>query len=62
MIKPEQCDTEEPRNLLDSDFDENTLELPTSRPESEVIPILFLLAKNKIISVGGLISDLAHGV
>jgi hypothetical protein len=24
MIKPHQCDTEEPRNLLDSDFDETT--------------------------------------
>lgn len=62
MIKPQQCDTEEPRNLLDSDFDTNTLELPTSRPESEVTPVLFLLAKNRIISVGGLISDLAHDV
>lgn len=62
MIKPQQCDTEEPRNLLDSDFDENTLEIPQSRPESEVTPILFLLAKNRIISVGGIISDLAHDI
>jgi hypothetical protein len=62
MIKPQQCDTEEPRNLLDSDFDEKTLELPQSRPESEVTPVLFLLAKNRIISVGGLISDLAHDI
>jgi hypothetical protein len=60
MIKSQQCDTDEPRNLLDSDFDEGTLELPPSRPESEVTPILFLLAKNRIITVGGLISDLAH--
>ncbi|OBT97872.2 hypothetical protein VE01_03930 [Pseudogymnoascus verrucosus] len=62
MIKPQQCDTEEPRNLLDSDFDEKTLELPKSRPESESTPVLFLLAKNRIISVGGLISDLAHDI
>ncbi|KFY65820.1 hypothetical protein V496_02341 [Pseudogymnoascus sp. VKM F-4515 (FW-2607)] len=62
MIKPQQCDTEEPRNLLDSDFDDKTLELPQSRPESEVTPVLFLLAKNRIISVGGLISDLAHDI
>ncbi|OBT73191.1 hypothetical protein VF21_08703 [Pseudogymnoascus sp. 05NY08] len=62
MIKSQQCDTEEPRNLLDSDFHENILELPKSRPESEVTPILFLLAKNRIISVGGLISDLAHDI
>jgi hypothetical protein len=62
MIKPQQCDTAEPRNLLDSDFDESTLELPPSRPETEATPVLFLLAKNRIISVGGLISDLAHDV
>jgi hypothetical protein len=62
MIKPQQCDTEEPRNLLDSDFDEKTLELPKSRPESESTPVLFLLAKNRMISVGGLISDLAHDI
>ena len=62
MIKPHQCDTEEPRNLLDSDFDETTTELPTSRPESEATPVLFLLAKTRIISVGGLITDLAHDV
>lgn len=62
MIKPQQRDTEEPRNLLDSDFDENTLELPQSRPETEVTPMLFLLAKNRIISVGGLISDLSHDI
>ncbi|EXJ92230.1 hypothetical protein A1O3_00780 [Capronia epimyces CBS 606.96] len=60
VIKPHQCDTEEPRNLLDSDFDENTRELPPSRPESEATPVLFLLAKNRTISVGGVISDLAH--
>jgi hypothetical protein len=60
MIKPQHCDTEQPRNLLDADFDENTLELPPSRPESEVTPILFLLGKNKMISVGGIISDLVH--
>jgi hypothetical protein len=62
MIKPHQCDTEEPRNLLESDFDETTTKLPQSRPESEATPVLFLLAKTRIISVGGLITDLAHDV
>ena len=60
MIKPQQCDTEEPRNLWDSDFHEETVELPQSRRESEVSPALFILAKNRLISVGGIISDLAH--
>ena len=57
MIKPHQCDTEEPRNLLDSDFDETITVLPQSRPESEITPVLFLLAKDRIISVGGLITN-----
>jgi hypothetical protein len=60
MIKPQQCDTEEPRNLWDSDFDKETLELPQSRPESEFTLALWILAKNRLISVGGIISDLAH--
>jgi hypothetical protein len=60
MIRPQQCDTEEPRNLWDSDFHEETIELPQSRPESHVTPVLFILAKNRLISVGGIISDLAH--
>lgn len=62
MIKSQQCDTEEPRNLLDSDFDENAVELPQLRPESVDTPILFLLAKNMIVSVGGIISDLARDI
>lgn len=62
MIKPQQCDTEEPRNLLDSDIEENTNDLPQSRADSESTPVLYLLAKNRIISVGGIINDLAHDI
>jgi len=58
LLKSQQYDTEEPRNLLDSDFDEATVELPPSRPETEVTPILYGLAKNRIDSISGLISDL----
>lgn len=61
-INPQHCDTEEPRNLLDSDFDENTDKLPPSRSDSELTPILFLLAKSRMISVGGIIGDLTHDV
>lgn len=60
MITPRQCDTENPLNILDSDFDENTHQLPLSRPESEVTPMLFLLAKTRLMSIGGLISDQFH--
>jgi hypothetical protein len=58
LLKSQQCDTAEPRNLLDTDFDEATVELPPSRPETEVTPVLYGLAKNRIDSITGLISDL----
>ncbi|KAH8680680.1 fungal-specific transcription factor domain-containing protein [Xylariales sp. PMI_506] len=58
LLKPEQSDTAEPRNLFDSDFDADTIELPPSRPETEVTPVLFVLAKNRIDCIGDLISDL----
>ncbi|KAI1140110.1 hypothetical protein F5Y05DRAFT_377241 [Hypoxylon sp. FL0543] len=58
LLKSQQCDTPEPRNLFDSDFDESTVEFPPSRPETEVTPILYNLAKNRIDGIAGLISDL----
>ncbi|KAJ4398816.1 hypothetical protein N0V85_006187 [Neurospora sp. IMI 360204] len=42
-------DTEIPRNLLDEDFDETTKELPPSRPESEMTPILLNIVKSRTI-------------
>lgn len=62
LLKSHQCDTAEPRNLLDSDFDEATLELPASRPETDITPVLYGLAKNRIDSISGLISDLITGI
>ncbi|KPI35001.1 putative transcriptional regulatory protein [Cyphellophora attinorum] len=35
-IRLELSDTQSPRNLLDSDFDESSVSLPPSRPESEL--------------------------
>lgn len=58
LLKSQQYDTAEPRNLLDSDFNDTTIELPPSRPETEVTPVLYGLAKNRIDSISGLISDL----
>lgn len=58
LLKSQQCDTAEPHNLMDSDLDEGTAELPPSRPETEVTPVLYGLAKNRIDSISGLISDL----
>ncbi|KAF5659784.1 hypothetical protein FDENT_13853 [Fusarium denticulatum] len=60
VLKSQQYDTAEPRNLLDSDFDENTTDLPPSRPETEVTPVLYSLAKGRIDNMMGLVSDLVN--
>jgi hypothetical protein len=58
MIRQSQCDTAEPRNLLDEDLSINMLELPLSRPDtSETVPLYFK-AKGRIIYVFGMICDL----
>lgn len=62
LLKSQQCDTAEPQNLLDSDFDEETLQLPASRPETEVTPVLYGLAKSRIDAISVLISDLIADV
>ena len=44
-------DTRPPRNLQDSDFDEDTGELPPARPDSESTDILFYIAKHRLMTV-----------
>ena len=46
-IRLESCDTKSPRNLFDSDFDEDTQVLPASRSESEVTPLLWYVVKDR---------------
>ncbi|KAI0506708.1 fungal-specific transcription factor domain protein [Xylaria bambusicola] len=59
LVKESQTTTAEPRNLYDSDFDEHTVELPASRPETEVTPTLYVLAKLRLLSVGVKVADVA---
>lgn len=59
MIKEGQSDTAEPQNLLDDDFDEGMIQLPAPRPNTELTPMVYIVVKNKILSVFGMISDLA---
>lgn len=59
LVKESQTNTAEPRNLYDSDFDEHTAEIPTSRPETEVTPTLYVLAKLRLLSVGVKVADVA---
>ena len=60
MITPGQWDTQPPRNLLDSDFDENTKELPPARPDHDVTPMLFALARQKLSTIIGMIADMTN--
>ncbi|KAH8422332.1 fungal specific transcription factor domain-containing protein [Aspergillus melleus] len=57
MISEWQCDTDEPRNLDDSDWDADMTELPPSRPESELTTSLCLIARRRMIMALGRISD-----
>ena len=44
-------DTRPPRNLHDSDFDEDTKQLPLARPDSESTDIIFYIAKHRLMVV-----------
>jgi hypothetical protein len=59
MILQSQCDTADPLNLLDEDFDENIVHLPPPRPETEHTTTQFLVTKNRLLSVFAAILDLA---
>ncbi|OQU99624.1 Fungal Zn2-Cys6 binuclear cluster domain-containing protein [Cladophialophora immunda] len=43
----ENCDTKSPRNLMDSDFDEDSSALPPSRPENEMTRLLWFIVKDR---------------
>jgi hypothetical protein len=48
MVQDAHCDTKPPRNLFDEDFGPDMKQLPPSRPESEVTPILYVINKVRI--------------
>jgi hypothetical protein len=50
-IQSGQYDTALPRNLIDSDFDESSTELPVSRPETDVDQITYFIAKGRMMTV-----------
>jgi hypothetical protein len=62
MISDWQCDTAEPRNLNDSDLDHDTLELPASRPETEITTVLGTIARRRMLVALGIISDTGANV
>ncbi|OAX79844.1 hypothetical protein ACJ72_05837, partial [Emergomyces africanus] len=46
-------DTALPRNLMNEDFDENTTELPPSRPKTELTPVSYVNARTMLLQVLG---------
>ena len=56
-IPPDSWDAKPPRNLLDSDFDENVTVLPPSRPEHEPTQILYFIVKARLMSNFGRICN-----
>ncbi|KAF3070700.1 hypothetical protein GL218_00031 [Daldinia childiae] len=59
ILRDNQIDTEEPHNLADSDFDEGTTELPPSRPETELTPVLYVITRSRISRLWEKVRDLA---
>ncbi|KAF4960751.1 hypothetical protein FSARC_10380 [Fusarium sarcochroum] len=62
LIKQWQTDTKEPSNLQDSDFDKSSVELPPSRPPTDLTPILYRLVKTRLMTNVGYIWDFAADV
>lgn len=62
LIKQSQIDTEEPLNLKDGDFNISSQTLPLQRPDTELTPMLYRIAKGKLIFAFGLIWDAATDV
>ena len=58
MITESHCDTAQPSNLMDEEFDEASTSLPPSRPESFQSQIQYFVSKHRLVSVYGMISDL----
>ena len=46
----ENCDSRSPRNLFDSDFDDDTIELRPSRPENELTRQLWFIVKDRMMN------------
>jgi hypothetical protein len=51
-------DTAEPSNLLDEDFHKDITAIPIPRPHSFHTPVLYMVLKNRLLAVYGLICDL----
>ncbi len=48
MIHEEECDTDPPGNLFDTDFDEDCKAIPPSRPPTDSTPMLYYRYKSRL--------------
>jgi len=62
MIHGIGSDTALPRNLLDSDFNEDSPELPPSRPMSDYTPLTYAINKARIARGFGFVARLSHSL
>lgn len=60
MVQAVKSDTRVPLNLQDPDFDEDSTELPPSRPETEITVMSYTLAKGRLARVFGKIVEQAN--
>lgn len=51
MIRKSDGDASPPHNLVDDDFDEESFQLPPSRPENDQTPVSYAVAKGRICDV-----------
>jgi hypothetical protein len=62
MIREGETDTAEPKNLLDSDFDEDITEVPHPRPSTEVTVVAFAIFQFRLTRHLGLIVDQINSI
>ncbi|KAI1429546.1 hypothetical protein F5Y12DRAFT_710033 [Xylaria sp. FL1777] len=62
MIHGIESDTALPRNLLDSDFSEDSTELPPSRPMTDYTPLTYPINKARVARGFGLVARLSHSL
>ena len=60
MVQAIKSDTRVPLNLRDQDFDEDSTELPPSRPETEMTGMSYTLAKGRIARIFGKVVEQAN--
>lgn len=60
MIQPFMYDTREPRNLHEDDIYEGMIELPPSRPETELTPLLYTIVLTRVRIAHAKLMDLTN--